>query len=671
MSASGRDIGELPKVEHPGRKRKGRKSLAYFLKTYFPAAFYLPWCPDHLKAIAKIERAALHGGLFVLAMPRGGGKTVIVVRGCIWVLAYGYRRFVPLIGPDASHAKEMLEGIKVELETNDRLLEDFPEMVYPIRTLERISNRVKGQTYQGKSTYIVWTTERIVLPTIPRSKASGGIVTVAGIEGRVRGMQFTRPDGEVARPDFVILDDPQTDESARSDHQVAVRLRIIDGAVLGLGGPRKRIAAVMPCTVIRKGDLADQTLDREKFPKWQGERTRMIITFPEDEDRWEQYAQIREDSLRNDGDGSEATAFYAKHRKAMDRGGEVSWQERVDPDDLSALQTAMNLKFDKPQVFWAEYQNEPLEEEDSTGEQATADQIAAKVNGHKRGAVPLGADHVAAYIDVQGKALYYVVVAWESKATGYVLDYGTYPQQRRRHFTLREITRTLRRAAPGAGLEGSIYAGLERWTASLCAKVWQREDGAALRIGRCLIDANWGQTTDVIYQFCRQSPHAAILTPGHGQFVGATTRQFSEYRRKRGDRVGHHWRMPNVRGRRQARYVLIDTNYWKSWVHARLVTAMGDPGCLSLYGTARADHRMFVEHLTAEVSVRVEARGRVVDEWKERKGNPDNHWFDCLVGCCVAGSMLGMALPDAGAAGGVRRKRKKVRLSDLQAARRI
>jgi len=33
--------------------------------------------------------------------------------------------------------------------------------------------------------------------------------------------------------------------------------------------------------------------------------------------------------------------------------------------------------------------------------------------------------------------------------------------------------------------------------------------------------------------------------------------------------------------------------------------------------------------------VKTDARGRVVDEWKARTGNPDNHWLDCLVGCAV------------------------------------
>jgi len=41
-----------------------------------------------------------------------------------------------------------------------------------------------------------------------------------------------------------------------------------------------------------------------------------------------------------------------------------------------------------------------------------------------------------------------------------------------------------------------------------------------MRIERCLIDANWGLSTDVVYQFCRQSRHSAIVMPSHGRFVG-------------------------------------------------------------------------------------------------------------------------------------------------------
>ena len=71
------------------------------------------------------------------------------------------------------------------------------------------------------------------------------------------------------------------------------------------------------------------------------------------------------------------------------------------------------------------------------------------------------------FIDVQAELLFYVVAAWEDDFTGYVLDYGAYPDQKRPYFTLRDARQTLATAAPGTGLEGAIYAGLETLTGEL------------------------------------------------------------------------------------------------------------------------------------------------------------------------------------------------------------
>ncbi|MEZ6064037.1 MAG: terminase gpA endonuclease subunit [Planctomycetaceae bacterium] len=161
-------------------------------------------------------------------------------------------------------------------------------------------------------------------------------------------------------------------------------------------------------------------------------------------------------------------------------------------------------------------------------------------------------------------------------------------------------------AAKGTGLEGSICAGPEALTADRLSRNWRRDDGAELRIDRCLIDANWGSSTDVVYQFCRQSKHARTVLPSHGRFVGASSRPFSEYKRKQGERVGLNGRMTNASGKRAVRHVIYDTNYWKSFVQSRLVVAQGDPGCLSLFGTSAEMHRMFAEHLTAEYCVKTE-----------------------------------------------------------------
>jgi hypothetical protein len=65
---------------------------------------------------------------------------------------------------------------------------------------------------------------------------------------------------------------------------------------------------------------------------------------------------------------------------------------------------------------------------------------------------------------------------------------------------------------------------------------------------------------------------------------------------------------------------------------------------------------MLTEQLAAEYPVRVEARGRTVDEWRLIPGR-DNHWLDCLVGAAVGASVAGVSAAGAEAPGPAARKR--------------
>ncbi len=665
LSADGRDIGPIPEVRNPIRKEQAAGDFRFFCEQYFPKTFYLPWSADHLKAIARIEDAVLRGGMFAYAMPRGSGKTVMVECACTWAILYGHRSFVALIGSDEEHAAGMLDSIKAELEGNDLLLEDFPEAVYPIQCLEGIANRCAGQTYRGVRTLITWTAKSIIMPTIPGSRASGAAIQVAGITGRLRGMKHKLADGATIRPSLVVLDDPQTDESARSPSQCAQREKILAGAVLGLAGPGVKPSVFMPCTVIVPGDLADRILDREKHPQWQGERTKMVYALPKNVKLWEQYASIRAESLRNERHGAEATEYYAAHRVEMDEGSVIAWPARHNTDELSAIQHAMNLKLDRGDAaFFAEFQNEPLPERGPVEELLSADQIANKTNGYRRGLAPVSATRVTAFLDVQEKLLFWMVCSWADDFTGSILDYGAYPDQRRDYFTLRDARRSMAVLHRGAGLEGTIYAGLGALTQDVLGRTWTRDDGTAMHIDRCLIDANWGQSTDTVYQFCRESSFAPILLPSHGKYIGAASREFREWTVKPGDQMGQHWFIPSLSGKRVIRHVLIDTNFWKSFVFARLSAAVGDKGCLSIFGRDPREHRLLADHLTAEYRVRTQGRGRTVDEWKAKPGHLDNHWLDCLVGNAVAASIAGARLPGADFV--PRRPRKKYTQEDLR-----
>ena len=663
--ASGRDIAPLPAVVSPERRAACERNFRLFCETYFPFTFTLAWSPDHLVVIGQIEEAVLHGGLFATAMPRGSGKTTLTEVACIWASLYGHRDFIALIGSDEASAAQMLDSIKTELEVNELLAEDFPEVCYPIGRLEGISNRANGQLCNGERTHIGWTAKEVVLPTIKESKASGAIIKVAGLTGRIRGLKHKRPDGKTVRPKLAVIDDPQTDESAHSPSQCETRERILAGAILGLAGPGEKISGIMPCTVIRKGDMADNILDRNKHPEWNGTRTKLVYAFPTDEKLWEEYGRIRADSMRSGNAGREATEFYRARRSQMDAGARVAWSDRYEYDEISAVQNVMNLKLRDERAFWAEYQNEPLPEVEIQGADLTAQQIIEKVNRLKRGTVPLSCSRLTAFIDVQGSLLYYLIAAWEDDFTGYVLDYGSYPDQRRPYFTLRDAKVKLDGVIKATGLEGRIYGGLEALTSHILGREWSRDDGAQLKIERCLVDANWGDSTAVVYQFCRQSAFASVLTPSHGKYIGASTVPMREWSKKPGERLGMNWCLSSSKGR-PVRHVTYDTNFWKSFVFARLAVAMGDRSCLSLFGDKPETHRLLADHLTAEYRVRTEGRGRQVDEWRIRPERFDNHWLDCLVGSAVAASMQGVCLREVAPAAKSADKPKRVSFAEMQ-----
>lgn len=658
-SLKGRDIGEIPPVKNPERRELCRRNFRAFCENYQPQTYVMAWCADHLKVIERIEAAVLHGELFAMAMPRGSGKTSLCESAALWALSYGHRRFVACIGSDASSAEEMLTSIRREFEEEDTpFADDFPEICYPISCKEDIQQR--KILYKGKPLKTSMTADEIILPAIPESPSASGILRVAGITGRIRGMKFKRKDGKAARPDLVILDDPQTDESARSPSQCATRERIVCGAVLGLAGPGKKIAGIMPCTVIHPHDLADTVLNRNKHPEWQGERTKMVYEFPTNEALWDQYKTIREDGQR-DGTGlAKATAFYVSHQEAMDLGSRVAWEARKNHDEVSAIQHAMNLKFERgDHAFFAEYQNDPLPENVGIDD-LDPERLAERCLGIGRGVVPQWATRLTCFIDVQQKLLYWVVVAWGEDFSGCVIDYGSFPEQAPGYFTAQDARKTLAKTFPGSGVEGAIFAGLEATANFLLARDWQREDGNAMRIERCLIDANF--MTDTVYEFCRRSNYAQVVMPRWGKAISAAAAPFDKWEKKPGERHGFKWIIQKA-NKRAINHVLVETNGWKSFVASRLMTPKGDKGAITFWGKSGQDHRMLIDHLTAETRVRVTGPHGTRDEWKARPERRENHWWDCIVGAAVAASVQGTAFAAISSAPA---KREKVSLSEIQ-----
>ncbi|MCE9531696.1 MAG: hypothetical protein K8T89_11325 [Planctomycetes bacterium] len=210
-AARGIDIGELPSIKDPARREACRLDLQLALKTYWPERFSLPWSQDQIDVIKLIQRIVLEGGRAAFAIYRGGGKTTICEAAAEWAELNGHRKFCVIIGSTGEAAAEILSSIQLDLETNDLLLEDFPEAIYPIRKLEGEARRCARQTHQGVRTRIEWSATGIAFPNIPGAVSAGAIVHVVGMTGRIRGLKRGN-----LRPDLLLIDDPQTDDTAIS-----------------------------------------------------------------------------------------------------------------------------------------------------------------------------------------------------------------------------------------------------------------------------------------------------------------------------------------------------------------------------------------------------------------------------------------------------------------------
>lgn len=644
-AAGVKEIGPLPPVADPARKARCGECLELFFKTYFARRFPLPFSRDHRKVIRKLERCIRTGGQFALAMPRGSGKTTMLEAAILWAVLYGYRKYIIALAATGDLAADLVAAVKAELETNDLLLADFPEACHPVRALEGIAQRGKGQTLGGGRTRVEWGAGEFRLATVPGAACSGAVVEGYGLDSAIRGRKKPGPDGEQLRPDMLVLDDPQTDESARMLGQTNTRAGIIEGAVLGMAGPGRTVAAIMPCTCICPDDLSDRYL---KNPVWNGERTRLVDRMPEALAWWHgEYAEKRRESFQRFGDNRLADDLYRQNRAAADAGADLPWPERFDAAKCqSALQEAMNWKIDRPASFAAEAQNEPLSlnpEGDANAVNATL--LKQRLTGVPRGVVPRECSRVTVGLDVSESVLWWVATAWDERFGGSVIDYGCYPEQRRTYFRQAEAQPSLRAAFPGQPVEACVFAGLSALFAHLLARDWPTEAGGTLPTDRLLVDS--GDRTKEVFDAIRAAPQRGRITPTKGFGVSAHGVPVREWPKFEPERRGQDWVFnPKSGGRWLLKF---GAHEWKTFLAARLRTPPGAAGCLRLFGDDPVAHDLFGDHCAAEAPVRDESEGRVVHVWKERPGR-ENHLFDCAVLATLAASFAGLKWSAAAAA---------------------
>ena len=131
-------------------------------------------------------------------MPRGSGKTSIMVRAGLWALLTGRRKYCCIVAATEVAARQLLKGMKSEILFNPQLKEYYGRELHCLIQMEGQSIRARGQRSQGKQTAPEWNADRICFGHLKGcEKTNGAYLTTAGITGQVRG----QADGQHERRD--------------------------------------------------------------------------------------------------------------------------------------------------------------------------------------------------------------------------------------------------------------------------------------------------------------------------------------------------------------------------------------------------------------------------------------------------------------------------------------
>lgn len=655
ISRAAKEIGELPPVadEHMRLKEQCVEDLELFLismfrEVWFPCTFGA----QQKRYIEKARRTVREGGMHAVAMCRGWGKTMITIGTSMWAGLNGHRKYAVLFGATDPLAEKILNHIKAQGEKNPHLLAWYPEVFYPVRMLEGATQRCQSQTYDGVLTDIEWAKGHVTFPMIPGHPSAGYRIETVGITGTARGSTFAGMGGKSVRPDLIFMDDVQTKASAKSPGQTRDIIETIDQDIMGLVGPDDTLACLMACTVIKKGDQADQFLDQEKRPYWQGQRSGMLTNLPPNMKEWEEYNRVRIEGVVQGLGNGPGNAHYRKHQRVLDVGFESNWAEMWDrKNECSAKQRAMNKFFEmKKPGFMAEYMNDP--EGGLTGQtkKLDPDDVSDRLSDVPRYMVPLECEILTAKIDVQKSLLWYAVGAFKEDFTGSVIDYGCMPDQPRRDFNFYELEKTLQgeSGADEADLEAAIHWGLERLGELILDREWERDgDGAKFRITRCHIDIKDPAVSVAVNRFCRTSRWRNILLPTEGHAVGRG-KLISQWTPKEGEKFPKPEKRKECEYRLSApengiRKLLFDKHFWIGRVVRALSLSVHASGSLTLYGSDPDEHMMISEHLASHYSETVMYGLIKRTVYLQQIGMRDD-LLDCVSGCLQAASQEGCEL---------------------------
>ena len=669
-------------VADPVRRESCRYDLLLYQTTYFMAAcsfktksgilIHKGFADYQLEMTRAFQDVIFNGGKKARAVRRGGLKSTLARIATSWAIDYGHRRFPVLVGATAEKANEHRDNYLDMLKFSPTHRADFPELEPLLLKRERpkIGIRVGGElmTCTAKD-------ERgtIVYPNIDFVRDRfGNLIKVDSSEARlspfsmqstgVSGLSFVKSTGETVRPDQLNFDDVQTPRTAKSSVMTSRIEDTICTTFMGLAGLGETIAAIMVCTVREEDDLTMRFCDRKRHPDWDGQTFPVLIREPEGDtskEHWTIYGNKLRDGATPEDGFALASAYYAEHQSEMDAGGVVAWEKDKEEGYATALQWCMTIKILQPEFFRCELQQKGAKPKGNVT-QLDAKELVKRLSHIPRGHVPQRASYLTAFVDSSDHVLWWVLCGWMTDCTGWIVDFGTWPQQPRAHFRKEDAPCTIQQLLPDRSWEEAFVLAHNQLDSYLLDTHWPIVGGGTKTVDLLLKDWSDGQQAKRIKSQILSSTETRRIRPSKGFLVrpgGKPIHRFGDENRDR-----HTEGFWIERRTENPVHVQVDTNAAKEHTKRRLQTVVGAPSALLLPGSDEESLMMLAEHLTAEKAKEWTVNGIDGIYYEDIPGR-DNDYWDCVVGNVVAASMLGCGLTGEMV---VAPPKKSLKFSDLQ-----
>lgn len=306
-------------------KKECARDLELFCKHYFPDAFTSEFCDFHKDIFQTIQTAVLdepneeHD--IARAAPRGHGKSQLISFAApLWVALYHYKENILIVSDTGDQVEQFIADIKTNLEENELLLADFGNLA----------------TEKKK-----WRQREIVLDNNVH------------IVGRSAGQSLRGIKWYSNRPDFIVIDDLENDESVETEGQRNKLYNWFMKVLLKCGNTTPVFIYIG--TILSYDSLLYKVIHDVKFAMWNRKLYKAVYTFSKS-DLWNTWESIFSNLSLGNKAKEQAYAFYKKNREAMLEGTKALWEAK-EPDYYYHL---MQSKFVDEEAFNSEFQNDPL-----------------------------------------------------------------------------------------------------------------------------------------------------------------------------------------------------------------------------------------------------------------------------------------------------------------------